>query len=245
MIKQLQCIVGSLLLALSPVWAAKLYKWTDEDGTVHYSDKLPPDTVDKAHQEINSRGLTTKEINREKTAAEKMEEAAAVAAAEAEKKRLAEETARQRTRDEILLNTFTTERDLLLARQDRLDSVDSIINLTTSNNANLEQQVTDTRLRIEGMKTGGQEVPENVVKQLENLEGQLAKNKNFVQIKSEERKKLEQQFDADLQRYRELKGTEAAAEQAVQDATAAVGGTTTELPAPPKPQAEKTLEDTP
>ncbi len=34
------------LLAL-PVWA-ETYKWTDENGKVHYSDQLPPAGVKKA-----------------------------------------------------------------------------------------------------------------------------------------------------------------------------------------------------
>jgi hypothetical protein len=234
MVKQLLGIAVSLLLALSPAWAGKLYKWTDENGTVHYSDKLPPETVEKAHQEINERGITTKQVNREKTEAEKQEAAAANAAAEAEKKRVAEAEAQQRARDEILLNTFTTERDLLLAREDRITSIDSSINLTINNNASLEKQATETRTRIEGTKAAGKEVPENMSKQLENLEGQLTKNKNFIEIKRAERIKLEQQFDADLKRYRELKGS--SAELAAQDAAIAEKTTQT-LPEPPKPAA--------
>jgi hypothetical protein len=235
MVKQLSGIAASLLLALSPVWAAKLYKWTDENGTVHYSDKLPPEAVEKAHQEMNSQGVTTKSIKREKTAAEKQEEAVAQAAAEAEKKRVEELEAQQRARDEILLNTFTTERDLLLAREDRITSIDSIINLTVSNNTNLEQQATDTRARIEAAKAAGKEVPENLVKQLENLDGQLSKNRNFIDIKRDERIKLEQQFDRDLKRYRELKGS--SAELAAQDAAIAAKTPQT-LPEPPKPAAD-------
>jgi hypothetical protein len=211
------------LLALSPAWAAKMYKWTDENGTVHYSDKLPPDTVKKEHQELNSEGVTTKTVNREKTDAERREEAATNAAVEAEQKRVADEEARLRARDELLLSTFTTERDLLLAREDRLEAIDSIISLTTSNNTNLEQQVADTGKRIENLKKVNKEVPENLTKQMTNLEGQLARNMEFIGIKREERAKLEQQFDADLKRYRELKGesTETAAEQqAAQDAAA-------------------------
>jgi hypothetical protein len=237
MLKQLQCVLGFLLLALSPVWAAKMYKWTDENGVVYYSDKLPPETVDKEHQEINSRGVTTKAINREKTAAEKQEEAVAKALAEAEKRRVAEEEAQQRARDELLLNTFTTERDLLLARQDRLDSIDSIINLTTSNNASMEQQANAAHKRIETLQKAGKDIPENVTKQLESLEGQLTKNRSFIQIKSEERIKLEQKFDADIRRYRELKGmageASTAEQQAADQATQAAINIKIEPPAPP------------
>ncbi|HEY3487749.1 MAG TPA: DUF4124 domain-containing protein [Gammaproteobacteria bacterium] len=215
MVKYLQFILALLLAPGVPAWAGKLYKWTDADGIVHYSDKLPPDSVNKAHEEMNDRGLTTKSINREKTSAEQEQEAATQAAINAEKRRVAEAEAKAHARDEILLNTFTTERDLLLTRDDRLQSVDSIINLTISNNASLQKQITETRNRIEHLKKMGKEVPENLIKQLENQEGQLAKNEGFILIKREERVTLERQFEDDLRRYRELKGIqpEASAEQ--------------------------------
>lgn len=237
MVKRLHFILAALLAA-SPVWAGKLYKWTDEEGNVHYSDKLPPEVVEKEHQEMNSRGVTTKSVNREKTEAEKLEEEAAKVAAETERKQKFEEEARVRARDELLLNTFTTERDLLLARDDRLEAVDSIINLTQSNNSNLEQQAADTAKRIENLQKAGKEIPENLTKQRANLEGQLAKNKSFIEAKREERKKLEQQFDRDLQRYRELKGIAPetpAEQQAAQEASQAAINTEIEPPAPPKP----------
>lgn len=240
MVKRLHWILASLLV-VSPAWAAKLYKWTDEQGNVYYSDKLPPEVVEKEHQELNTQGLTTKSVNREKTEAEKMEEEAAKVAAETERKRKFEEEARIRARDEQLLNTFTTERDLLLARQDRIDAVDSIINLTLSNNTNLEKQAADTNKRIENLQKANKEIPENLTKQLANLEGQLTKNKGFIEIKREERKKLEQQFDADLKRYRELKGivTETPEEQqAAEEASQAAIGTEIKTHAPPKPVAD-------
>ena len=37
--------------------AAKVYRWVDENGEVHYSETLPPDFVDKKHDELDSRGI--------------------------------------------------------------------------------------------------------------------------------------------------------------------------------------------
>jgi hypothetical protein len=238
MIKQLHCVLGLMILALSPAWAGKLYKWTDEDGTVHYSDKLPPDAVEKAHQEMNTHGVTTKSVNREKTKEEKLAEEVSNAAIEAEKKRVAEEEAKLRARDERLLSTYTTERDLLLARQEHLEAIDSIINLTTSNNVSLDQQAAAARKRVENLQKANKEVPENITKQVENLDGQLTKNKNFILAKQEERARLEQQFELDLARYRELKGVETLAEQQVaEQATKAAIGAGVKPPSPPKPAA--------
>ncbi|HEX5057565.1 MAG TPA: DUF4124 domain-containing protein [Gammaproteobacteria bacterium] len=236
MLKRLHIILALTLLTLSPAWGGKLYKWTDEEGNVHYSDKLPPEAVEQAHQELNSQGLATKKVSREKTKEEKAMEEAAAAAAEAEKKKLAEEAAQQKARDDLLLSTFTTERDLTLARDDRLSSIDSTINMTVNNNASMEQQAEAVRKRIENLKKSNKEVPENVTKQLENIQGQLDKNKSFIQIKQDERRQLEAKFDSDLKRYRELKGITAPVEQQ----TAA--GTQVSPPAPPQATASDTAQ---
>jgi hypothetical protein len=205
-------LLSLAVLMVAPAWAAgKLYKWVDENGEVHYSDKLPPADAMKQHKEINQQGITTKEVDRAKTEQERIQEKAEQAALEAERRKQAEIEAKQRARDQTLLDTYTTERDLLLARDEHLGSMDSIISLTQSNNAILQTQIDDTKQKIDTMKKSGKEPPENVVKKLENLQGQFDKNAAYLKIKDTERVELKKKFDDDLARYRELKGTTAQA----------------------------------
>lgn len=37
--------------------AAKVYRWVDEKGEIHYSESLPPDHVDAGHDVLNERGI--------------------------------------------------------------------------------------------------------------------------------------------------------------------------------------------
>jgi hypothetical protein len=41
--------------------AAKVYRWVDENGEVHYSETLPPDFEDKKHDELDERGIVRAE----------------------------------------------------------------------------------------------------------------------------------------------------------------------------------------
>ena len=50
---------------------AKLYKWTDENGKVHYSDKMPPDQIKNAHEKLSDQGLVKEKVERELTDEEK------------------------------------------------------------------------------------------------------------------------------------------------------------------------------
>jgi hypothetical protein len=50
------CLITGLMLAVSA--DAKVYKWVDENGEVHYSESLPPDFEDKKADVLNSEGIT-------------------------------------------------------------------------------------------------------------------------------------------------------------------------------------------
>ena len=41
-------VVLILVLMGSPVVAQKMYKWTDENGVVHFSETPPPGRIDRA-----------------------------------------------------------------------------------------------------------------------------------------------------------------------------------------------------
>ena len=49
--------LSAAILAAGSAMAAKVYRWVDENGEVHYSETLPPDFVDKKHDELDSRGI--------------------------------------------------------------------------------------------------------------------------------------------------------------------------------------------
>lgn len=222
----------ALAVSLQPAVAAKLYKWVDEDGTVHYSDKLPPEAAQQAHEQLNKRGQTKERV---RDPQEEIEEQMVSTVEEEERRRQAEIEARERMRDRILLDTFTTERDLQITRKDRLNAIDSLINLMKNNNERTGSQISETQTKIDGIKAKGQEVPANLLKQLENLNNQLAENQEYINEKQAERHKLAEQFDADLKRFRELKGIEPPMEV---DPKLTDSGMATANPPPPPAPAE-------
>jgi predicted Zn-dependent peptidase len=133
-------LVMTLFALSNQTGAGALYKWVDENGQIRYSDRLPVNQVKKKHQQLNSQGvvLSTKE------AAKSDEELAA----EAEARRKQEEQAAkeaelkeaQYKKDQVLLLTFSSEEELGLARDDRLDVLESVIKLINKSIAGTEQQ---------------------------------------------------------------------------------------------------------
>lgn len=198
--------LGGLTLGLATQAQAKLYKWVDDSGEVHYGDKIPPKYSRQQHQELNERGIQLKAVERKKTQAEKDAEQAAKSEEQkridAERKILAEKS----RKDQILLDTFTVERDLLIMRDDRLSAIDSTTNLTATYNRQLEEQLKKTQQRIDNLEKSKREVPENVIKKVKNLKGQLEQNISHISRLKKDRILLEKQFKDDLARFRELKG---------------------------------------
>jgi hypothetical protein len=230
--------VAGLLLTLSVVlipansYAGKLYKWVDDNGVVHYSDKMPPDLSQEAHEELNQRGVRLREIERVPTEEERMAEKIEQSVQEQERRIEAEKEARRRMRDQILLQTFTTERDLLITRDDRINAVDSIIALTLNNNKRIVGRIEETQGKISRLTNSGRDVPENLSKELESLNGQYEKNKSYIELKQNERQQLNARFADDLQRFRELKGLDSGPVQIPEPVTDITPQNVVDLPKP-------------
>ena len=77
-------LLAGLLLFLALAYAASrdahgaTYKWVDEKGIIHYSDKMPPDAVNRAHVELDRQGRQFKKVDPALTADEVRAKAAEV-----------------------------------------------------------------------------------------------------------------------------------------------------------------------
>jgi hypothetical protein len=90
----------------------KLYKWTDANGNVHYTDKVPTEAAGRAREELNKQGTVVRRTDAPLTAEQRAE-------AERDRKRRLEDEAaarEQKRKDMALLNTYSTERDIEEAR---------------------------------------------------------------------------------------------------------------------------------
>lgn len=179
---------------------ANVYKWVDEEGNIHYGDK-PPAKVESAHSVLNERGLEVDSINRAKT---DEEVAAELAEAEAIREQQLEEQ-RARHRDNILLETFTTERDLLLTRDDRLQAIDGAILLSEKRINSWSEKLGVLEKRIANYEKDNVETPARLIEERELVLRQIDSSETYMLQKMEERERTADQFEQDLARYRELK----------------------------------------
>jgi len=189
-----------VVVAITPVQAG-LNRWVDEEGHVHYGDAVPSEYLGKDRAVLSSQGVVIEEVNAMKTEKELTEEARQL---EIQKQALIEQKKKD-LRDRVLLDTFTTERDILMVRDARIDSIDSQINLTETIIKDHEKKVKKLRAHIENIEKSGREVPENTLDELKGVTRQLETSYHYVETKSQEREKILQSFDQDIRRFRTLK----------------------------------------
>jgi len=179
---------------------AGLYRWVDEYGAVHYGDAVPAKYLKKEHEELNEQGTMVKKHDRAMTAEEKAEKKRE----EAERKRLENEKRAQALRDRVLTDTYTTERDLVAAKNARLDAIDSQLQLSKELIKSTEEKVEKTGKLIESMKASGKVVPESTYAKLEREKLQLTTQKDVQHGHQIKREEVIVQFDGYIKRFREL-----------------------------------------
>lgn len=199
---KLKCLHYLMLIMFFSLPAhAKLYKWVDENGQTHFGDKIPARYLAKEHKELNAQGATVKTHDAAKTEEELVEQRRQERIKREEEKKATE----QAKRDRVLLDTYTTERDLIAARDARLDAVASQMQLSESIIEDAERKLELTEKQITNIKASGREVPKNISDKMLREERQLATQKEIAQGHLDRQQKITVQFDEYISRFRELK----------------------------------------
>ena len=195
------CLIS--LMFISPASLAGSIKcWVNKDGVRECGYSIPPEYSQQRIEIMNERGIVVDVIEAAKTKEELAEEARLAKLKKEEERRLQE----QQLRDRILLNTFTTERDLKISYDDKIAVVMGHIDISNTSSRTLDQNLRETQRKAANYERAGEKIPENVLEEIETLKRQLKDNSEFVARKMSEINMLNEQYEADLKRFRELKG---------------------------------------
>lgn len=178
----------------------RLYRWTDADGKVHYTDSLPPEVVDKARQELSAQTGLVREAVGQAMQEEERRAAEALAQTEAEQRARLENSRRA---DEAKVSSFRTEEDLRVAYGQRTqiieDSLESLRTAIAAQRGSLTEQ-----LRIAGdAELAGRPVPARTAQAIEDLRREVANQQQGVALRSAEKQALEEELDRLIVLFRE------------------------------------------
>lgn len=185
--------------------AATIKCWRNAEGQRECGQAVPPEYSQQRIEIINERGIVVEVIEAAKTKEQLAEEARQKELLKEQERRKKE----QKRRDTVLLNTFTTERDINIARKRRVDAIVGLIEITNSNTKSLQANLDEVQKRAADFERAGETPPKDVLDEMAAIKRQIADNEEFVAKKKKDIDAINKRFEADLKRFRELKGIKA------------------------------------
>jgi hypothetical protein len=184
----------------------KMYKWVDEEGQMHFGDKIPEKYLVREHDELNETGIVIKHREAVETAEQKAE----ARRLEYERQKAALIEKKKEQRDRVLLDTYTTKRDLIVARDSRLEAVDSQIQLADSIITDSNKKIESMEQQVIDIKASNREVPLYLYNQLDNEKEQVNVQSKVKKNYEKRRDQIDLQFNDYIKRFEVLKAEQKA-----------------------------------
>jgi hypothetical protein len=196
----LAAIAGLVLVptALAGTPGITAYKWTDDQGVVHYGDSIPPQYAEKAHEALDKQGMAIGHSDAAKTAEELAQEA-----------RDHDEVVKKLQHDNFLIATYTSVKDIESLRDVRLDQLKGQRVAADAYVENLKSRLVALQGRAKHFRpystqAGVHRMPDDLAEDLVHTLNEMRTQSNALNAKNEEIAAVRAQFDGDIQRYREL-----------------------------------------
>jgi Domain of unknown function (DUF4124) len=178
---------------------AATYKWVDDQGVVHYTDKVPPESVAKGATVLDKQGRQVKKIEPSPTP----DQLKAKQQAEDEQRVQARLQADQARKDKALIQSYTTEQEIDVAKSRALATIDSQIKSAQAYSVDLARRLEALKKRKASF--GDKAVPADVERDLNTIDVELARQQALIQQKTEEIGTVTARYDADKKRWHDIK----------------------------------------
>jgi hypothetical protein len=182
-----------------PGAAAGMYKWTDDKGVVHYSDQMPPEEVNKGTVMLDKQGRQVKKIEPAPTAAELK--------AKADEEELQRANARVKEakarKDLALLHSYSNEQEIDIARNRAISAIDGQIKSAEGYSADLTRR--QQELEKQKAAAAGKPVPVTLESELSTIAEELGRQAGLIAQKKDELATINARYDADKQRWRDIR----------------------------------------
>lgn len=177
------------------------YRWKDASGVVHYSDTIPSSALARGYDIVNAQGMVVRHVQRELTPEEKRV-AAATAAKEAAARRQAQQ---QKLEDAQLLAAYPTDTQLEASQQAQLDQIRNDIASLQTNLRSQEDSLAELLAHAADLEHNDQPIPPHITKRIADQRTTVNNERNALNGRRTDLAQAKSKFQAQLQRYRELR----------------------------------------
>lgn len=194
----------ALCAAMGAAHAGKVYKWTDKDGNVHYSNTPPPAAAQRERTVLDEHGNVTDVLEAPKSPEE-------IAAAEQRKAELEKQqrlAAEQAAKDNMLLQTYTGVDEMVMARDGRIAALEAQVRVVSGTISSLQTRLAELGQRADTVRANGNPIPAAMQKEMDETRAELLENQKFLIARKEEQEQIRAKFAKEIARFKELKGLE-------------------------------------
>lgn len=177
------------------------YRWHDAAGVVHYSDTIPSSALSAGYDIVDADGRVVRHVAPELTPAQRRA-AQAAAAKQAAARRAAEQ---QRLQDAQMLAAYPTDKDLAASQQAQLKQIGIDIAQLQTNLRSQEESLTELLAHAADLEHQGKPVPPYVSNRIKDQQKAVSDERAALATRQADLSSSTQQFQAQLQHYRELR----------------------------------------
>ena len=203
----LTCALAILAVALLPLpVSAGIKCWTNDDGVRECGNTVPPEYAQKAHRELTKEGVTVSTTERAKSKEELRIERAEAARTEAIRAEKERKIRARKTKDRVLLSTFTTENELALVHEGQVAAIDIRIDHTKQILGQLEHSLEQLHAQAAKLERRGKSITPELESRIAKIQQKMQDSHSFIERRRRQKAEMDVQYASDLDRYRELKG---------------------------------------
>lgn len=201
-------LLGFLLL-LSTVSNAGMYRWVDDSGKVHYSDKMPVSVSKKVHSELTGDGIFKKSVDpqaEKKFASQKQldQELLALERKSQEESRLKKQRdiAEKNKYDKFLLSTYDDKSELIRFFKNKIKLLKGNSSFLKAQSIVLLKKV--NKLEKRKVKVSDKRTLTSINKKIVRIENSIKQYKTALNDNTQELLILSNNYQKDYKRFTEL-----------------------------------------
>ncbi|OIR04922.1 hypothetical protein GALL_130120 [mine drainage metagenome] len=188
------CLSSTLLLLVFTLpshaqGTGKILKWKDEKGTTHYGDRIPPQYSNRESSTINPQGI----IIKHNVPISTQDQAVDIAKLD------------QNRKDKALLDAFTNENEIDLARDRNLQSDLVTLENLQLDKSNIQKHLAENQKLVDSLTKQKKKIPADLSTEMANNQVNNAKLEQLIKERKLTIENTRQRFDHDKQRYIALK----------------------------------------
>jgi hypothetical protein len=190
----------TFILMLANPATAEMYRWVDDNGKVYYTDRIPPDRINRDRTIINKHGIEVETISPDRPediARKQLQEKLVSVRQELLKRRESE--------DSNLLQQYRSEDEILEKRKQHVRTFDIQIHGVESNIKRIRHKLIALQTEIDERQQKGMKTEQDKLQALSRMHEKVNRETERVQALEQRKQEVIKEYVADQQRFRFLK----------------------------------------